>query len=320
MRLATWKFAALFLALGMMLPAAALGSAPPASYVLPGERVFPEGVAVLSGPGYFYVSSTEDGTIFRGQLDEPQAEVFLPGGQDGRTTAVGLGVDPERNILYVSGGATGMVWAYDLRTRALLAQGANDYETTFINDVTITPDGSAYFTDSMQPVIYRLSGAETGNGEFEEWLDLEGTAVPFQEGFNVNGIVSTPDGSALIVVHSSTGTLYHIDVEDQTVQQIDLGGATVQAGDGLVLRGDLLHVVQNALGQITTVRLNPNMLSGAVWSVFADPNFRTPTTAAVLGDRLLVVNAQFSARQGTPELPFSVSSIPIWQLNRVGIR
>lgn len=308
------------LVLALLPTASALSASVPDSYTLPGERVFPEGVAALPGPGYFYVSSTEDGTIFRGHVSNPDTEIFLPGGQDGRTTAVGLAVDAERGILYVSGGPTGMVWAYDVRTRELLGQGSNGYEQTFINDVAVTPGGSAYFTDSMQPVIYRLSGAGTGEVSFEEWLDLEDTAIPFQQGFNLNGIATTPSGDALIVVHSATGTLFYIDVESRAVQQIDLGGATVMAGDGLVLRGEFLTVVQNQLGQLTTVRLSGDMLSGTVWSVLSDPSFRTPTTAAILGDRLLVVNAQFSARQGTPVLPFSVSSIPLWQLNRAGLQ
>lgn len=314
-------FIAMLGVLALLIPGATvLGSNSPSSYALPGETVFPEGVAVLPGPDYFYVSSTDDGTIFRGQLQQPEAEVFLPGGNDGRTAAVGLAVDAERGILFVSGGNTGMTWAYDVRTRELLGQGANAYEQTFINDVTVTPDGSAYFTDSFQPVIYRMSGAEGGDATFEEWLDLNETPIEYQDGFNLNGIVATDDGAYLIVVHSSTGTLYRISTEDGSTVQIDLDGATVQAGDGLVLRGSSLIVVQNALGQLTTVRMAADYASGAIWSHLADQSFRTPTTAAILADRLLVVNAQFSARGGTPVLPFSVSSIPVWQLTRVGVQ
>jgi Cu-Zn family superoxide dismutase len=306
--------------MALLVPSATtLGNSLPSSYALPGETVFPEGVAVLPGPDYFYVSSTDDGTIFRGQLQQPEADVFLSGGQDGRTAAVGLAVDAERGTLFVSGGATGMVWAYDVNSRQLVGQGANEYESTFINDVTVTPDGAAYFTDSFQPVIYRLSGAGTGEVVFEEWLDINETPIPHQEGFNLNGIVATADGAYLIVVHSSTGTLYRVSTEDGSAVQIDLAEGTVPAGDGLVVRGNTLVVVQNALGQLTTVRMSEDFASGTIWSSMADASFRTPTTAAILGDRLLVVNAQFSARGGTPVLPFSVSSIPVWQLTRVGV-
>ena len=249
------RFGIVFAALLVLFPAAtAFGGSLPASYALPGETVFPEGVAVLPGPDYFYVSSTDDGTIFRGQLQYPDAEVFLPGGQDGRTIAVGLAVDPSHGVLYVSGGPTGNVWAYDLTTRALLAQGENGRDATFVNDVTVTPDGSAYFTDSFAPVIYRLSGVRDGAPACEEWLDLTETPVVFQDGFNVNGIVATDDGAYLIIVHSALGKLYRISTEDGSTIEIDLGEDNVRAGDGLVLRGGTLVVVQNALGQVTTVR------------------------------------------------------------------
>ncbi len=314
-------FIAALAVLALVIPTATvLGSHLPDSYALPGETVFPEGVAVLPGPDYFYVSSTDDGTIFRGQLQHPEAEVFLPGGHDGRAMAVGLAVDEDHGILYVSGGNTGMVWAYDVRTRELLGQGANGHEQTFINDVAVTPDGSAYFTDSFQPVIYRMTGAATGEAVFEEWLDLNETPIEYQDGFNLNGIVAAADGAYLIVVHSSTGTLYRINAEDGATVQIDLGDGNVQAGDGLVVRGNTLMAVQNAFGQVTTVRMSEDFASGTVWSHLAHPSFRTPTTAAILGDRLLVVNAQFSARGGMPVLPFSVSSIPVWQLTRVGVQ
>jgi Cu-Zn family superoxide dismutase len=187
----------------------------PSKYELPGETVFPEGVATLPGPDYFSVSSTDDGAIFRGQLHDPEADVFLPGGQGGRTAATGLAVDAERHVLFVSGAATEMVWAYDLRTRELVGSGANDYEQTFINDVTVTPDGSAYFTDSMQPVIYRLSGAGSGPATFEEWLDLTGTAIEHQEGFNLNGIVATQDGAYLLVFQTNTGKLFRVSTGEE---------------------------------------------------------------------------------------------------------
>ena len=48
-------------------------------YVLPGEQVFPEGVAYRSDTGDFYVGSTTDGTVFRGNVEggPKEAEAFL---------------------------------------------------------------------------------------------------------------------------------------------------------------------------------------------------------------------------------------------------
>ena len=42
----------------------------PTRYVLPGSRVFPEGIAYDERTGLVFVSSTTDGTIFRGQSSD----------------------------------------------------------------------------------------------------------------------------------------------------------------------------------------------------------------------------------------------------------
>ena len=51
------------------------------------DDIYPEGIAARGNE--FYVSSTTDGTIYRGRLDQPTATPFLPGGQDGRVVGAG---------------------------------------------------------------------------------------------------------------------------------------------------------------------------------------------------------------------------------------
>src|ERR687890_1934873 len=81
-----------------VLPAAAQ-AATPSRYVLPGEQVFPEGVALRPGSNQFFVTSTQDGTIFRGRLDSARAEVFLRPGAQGRTSANGIKATRDRLIV-----------------------------------------------------------------------------------------------------------------------------------------------------------------------------------------------------------------------------
>ena len=59
-------------------------------------------------------------------------------------------------------------------------------------------------------------------GEVEAWLALSGTPLEYEEGFNLNGIASSPDGAYLIVVQSNTGELFRITTETKEVTQIDL--------------------------------------------------------------------------------------------------
>jgi len=60
---------------------------------------------------------------------------------------------------------------------------------------------------------------------------------------------------------------------------------------------------------VSEVDLARDASRGEVESETSDPSLRFPTTAAVSGKQLLVVNSQFDKRGGTPELPFTVSGI-----------
>lgn len=281
------------------------------SYVLPGDTVFPEGIDYDAETGDYFVSSTTDGTIFRGYDRDGTASVFLPGGTDGRTTAIGLKVEGSR--LYVSGGGTGQMFVYDTVSGNMLARFSNGKSPTFVNDVIVIESGDAFFTDSQNPFLYRVFQDNAGQWQMEEWIDFTGTALVYQQGFNVNGIAASSDGRYLVLVQSNTGKLFRVSVATKEVMEINLFGETVPAGDGILLRGRALYVSQNMLGQITDVRLTPDLSMGLVVSRTRPPSLTYPTTIAQAGDDLLVVNSQFNNRgEGRqPVLPFTVSRVPM---------
>lgn len=288
---------------------------PAAVYPLPGEEVFPEGVAYRPETGDFFVSSTTDGTIYRSNvaLAGEAAEVFLPPGGDGRSTAAGLAVEETSGRLFVAGGPTGQIFIYDIESGALVESFSTGRDETFVNDVTVAPDGSAYFTDSRSPALYRAFPTADGGYGFETFLSFEGTPVQYGEGFNLNGIAATPDGRYLISVQSNTGDLFRIDLSTGGVTRIDTGGADFSNGDGILLEGQTLYVVRNQQELIVPVNLSADYASGTVGEPFTSPSFTYPTTIAGYDGRLLAVNSQFGARQGggNPELPFTVSGVPI---------
>ena len=276
---------------------------------MPGEKVYPEGVVYDEAIGDFYVSATGDGAIFRGVVGEAgqEAEIFLDGGLDDRTSAAGLALDGEGR-LFVSGGETGRMFVYETQSGDLVDSFQSDRQETFVNDVILTPAGDAYFTDSYSPVLYRLTPAGDGY-EFEEWLDLGGTSIEYADGFNVNGIVSAADGRYLILTQTNTGQLFRVDTESQEVTEIDLGGGQV-TGDGMVLDGQMLYAVSSE--EVLPVELSEDFASGQIGEGFSYPSFASPTTIAKYDERLLVVNSQFAAREsGNPELPFTISDVPI---------
>ena len=281
----------------------------PDRYILPGPTVFPEGIAFDQRTGTVFVSSTTDGTIFSGDVSSETLTPFLPPRTDGRTTAAGLAVDDGR--LYVAGGGTGLVFVYDIATGALIARLATGTSPTFINDIVIAKDGSAYVTDSQSPVIYRVVADAAGNLTLERWLVLTGTEFVQQPGFNANGIEVSPNGRYLIVVQSNTGKLFRIEIATREVTEIDLGGETVPNGDGILLQGNTLYVLQNALGLLTEIRLDLDDATGTVIARTTDPSFAYPTSLDFARGRLLVVNSQFNRRGPglSPTLPFTVSVI-----------
>lgn len=308
----------------LVIPAAALSLAltqfatSQTRYTLPGDNVFPEGVAYDSAAGNLFVGSTTDGAIYRGDLDTFELDLFLSGGEDGRYAVTGLEVDTEGR-LFVAGRLSGNAWVYDAETGALLAELRTPAaEATLLNDVAITTD-AAYFTDSLRPVIFRVLLTADGVGAMEPWLDLTQTPLryrtgeSFQERLNLNGVVATRGGRYLISVQDNTGQLWRIDTQTQEVVQIDLGGATFTTGDGLALDAQTLYVLRRVPGEIVPVTLSGDFTEGEAGQPFSDPTFRFPSTLAFTGNRLLVVNSQLDRDQQNlpPELPFTVSSVPL---------
>jgi hypothetical protein len=295
-----------------VLTTAAATAPRPSTYTIPGNAVFPEGIAYQEGTDRFYVGSTTDGTIFRGKLPRRPMSSFLPGGADGRTTALGMKVgSPER--LFIAGGGTGAVWVYDTKTRRLIRKFESGFAgQQFLNDLVIAKSGDVFVTDSNRPVLYRIPAAavvrSASPGALEAWLDFTSTTLVYEAGFNLNGIVATQDGKYLVVVQSNTGKLFRIEIATKTVAPIDLAGQPVM-GDGLWLRGRTLFAV--ARPSIVKIRLSGGLGSGEVISRTSPGSLAFPTTLAIARGRMLVVNSQFDKRAGSPVLPFTVSSIEV---------
>ena len=283
-------------------------------YVVPGEAVFPEGITDDPDGVKFYVSSENEGTIFRGRIDQPELEVWQPAGADGRTQALGMAVDGAGRLL-VCGGETGHMFAYDIRTGARQARRTVPSKPTLLNDVCVA-GGYAYVTDSHRPVIWRLAlGSEVG--EPEEWVDLTASGAAPGELHYLNGIVATHGGATLLVAAPGTHVMWRVDVAARTASLVDLGGVLVN-GDGLVIVGDLLYVCDNtdepdgsARFWLSALRPSSDARAATLVGRWERPAEQTPTTLAYLGGRLYLVNSQFQARHaGTAAPPFTVTALP----------
>jgi Cu-Zn family superoxide dismutase len=289
-----------------MLAITSVAAADPAAtrvYTLtPSTHRNPEGVASDRHSGAFFVGATGDGTIYRGTLGNPSVEEFIPGAAG--KSAVGLKVAHGR--LYVAGGATGNVLVYDLASRrqvAAFATGAGG----FLNDMAVTSSGDVFVTDSFRPTLWHVTAAQVRVGSGTPEAISVAPEIVYQTGaFNLNGIVAVSEHS-LVVVQSSNGALFRIDLDHagRRIQRIAVD--PVVGGDGMLLDHGRLVVVQGSPAQLTFIALSldHHHASGTVVGHLTDPTLRGPSTVARAGDRYLVVNADFA----TSTVPFTVSAI-----------
>jgi sugar lactone lactonase YvrE len=248
----------------------------------------PEGIEVGRGTT-FYVGSVANGAIFRGNLRTGNGAVFIAGGA-GRA-ATGIELD-RRKRLFVAGAATGNAYVYNAKSGALIRTYSLGTPPTFINDVVVTPN-AAYFTESQKNVLYRVPigpGGALGNAQT---VTLGGDYLHVPGEFNLNGIDATPSGKALVAVQTVNGRLYRINPANGVARLISLGGDSVPNGDGILLTGKRLYVVQNRLDLVAVVALEPGFGSGRVLTRLSDPDFSVPTTIDDFGRRLYAVNARF---------------------------
>lgn len=280
------------------------------------DGFFPEGIAIGRG-STFYVGSLADGSIYKGDLRTGEGAVLTE--TTGQFTTVGIDVD-RRERVWVAGGPTGTGRVYDGRTGELLAS----YDLTgplesFINDVIVTRH-AAWFTDSgtqndPDPDAFRFAGAprlfkvplgSSGALPGQEAVEELRLDVPDVDFPNLNGIETTPNRRRLIVAHTALGSLFTVDPETGAGREVDVD-VTFVGADGLVRRGRTIYVVENGAARVAEVRLDGLATRGKVRAVFPVVGAETPTTAAIFGQALYVVDARFVSMTG----PYKVFRVPL---------
>lgn len=267
----------------------------------------PEGITIGSGP-YAYLGSLGDGSIYRADLRTGEGAVISAGPG---TPSVGLKLD-DRGRLFVAGRGQG-ARVVDARTGAIIASYTLTTKTpTFANDVFLTPR-AAWFTDSFRPALYALPLGRHGalpDPEEVVTVTLSGawTQTP-GEVVNANGITGTPDGKALLVVQSGAGGLHRVNPRTGVTTLVDLGDAApLTNGDGLLLLGRRLYVVQNRQNAVDVFQLATDGRSGIFEGRLTDSDFDVPTTVAAHRNRLYLPNARFTTPP-TPDTTYAVVAI-----------
>jgi sugar lactone lactonase YvrE len=293
--LTVWTALAAFV---LAAPLAAKGNFPE-RIELP-DNFRPEGIAI-GKKATFYVGSIPTGAIYRGDLKTGEGSIFVPGAA-GRSA---IGVELDHGRLFVAGGGTGKGFVYSAKTGALLTEAqlatlpVDDANPSFVNDVVVAR-GGAYFTDSRRPFLYRL-----GESGAIERIPLTGDIV-YGPGNNANGIDATPNGKTLIIVQTNVGKVFTVNRRTGVTREIVLDQPVVN-GDGILLDGKTLYVVQNRDNKVAVIRLSRGLGSGTVTTHITDPDFDVPTTIDEFGKRLYAVNARFRTPPAPPETEYWVA-------------
>src|SRR6185436_9268479 len=150
------------------------------------------------------------------------------------------------------------------------------------------------FTDSVNQRLYVVKRHKVRTLPLTGDLAYDGNPSTFE----LNGIAAAGH-DRLITVQSRNGKLFLVNARNGRTHEIDLGGGSVPNGDGILLEGRTLYVVQNQDNKIAVVHLKKGLRRGEIKRDLTDSDFDVPTTIASKGGFLWAVNARFT----TPPMP-----------------
>ncbi|HEX8771241.1 MAG TPA: hypothetical protein VF711_10790 [Acidimicrobiales bacterium] len=298
--------AAALLAVPALLPSTPAS----ARTVLPHAIALPAGwqaEGLAKGPGATIFSGSQaNGDVLAVDVVTGDSDVVVDA-PPGRIAA-GLKQDQWGRV-WVAGGASGEAYVYGADGAPATTLSLGSPGSTFVNDVVLT-NRAAWLTDSFADVLYKVPIAANGAVGTPVTVSLSGD-YRHADGFNLNGIEATPGGRWLVSVQSNTGNLLRVDPKTGESVAIDLGGGGLVWGDGLLLDGRRIYVVENFPNKVAVVDLDPrDYTSGTVVGELSSPAFDVPTAAVRFGQRLYLPNARFTT-PSTTDTSYDIVSIEL---------
>ncbi len=275
---------------------AATGPALPASIVAERGGFIPEGIEFDETNQRILAGSLSEGSIFE---IHPDGRVSAVVTDPELVSSVGIEVDEPRGRLLVAnsdrsvfegaGNGQAKLGVYDLATGDRIAMvdlaasiaDAGPGLSHFANDVAVSADGTAYVTDTMAGIVYRVD------------LDHRASVLyrpdtPGPPGYN--GIEVHPAGYLLVAAGS---TLWKIPLGDPAEASPVVLPEEVPGQDGMVWTADgRLAIVSNSTDRVVALTSRDDWATAEFAGV---ATYRPQaTTVAVVGEDLYVVHPHFA--------------------------
>ncbi len=264
-----------------------LGDASVAFTIIDIRGAVPEGVARDPESGNAWVGLVRDRAILRVDSKGNATKLELP---DNVWSVMGMRFDEATDTLWFCTAATPMMRAKDadaIGSSSVIAWNVTESKVSgrwnltpddaphWLGDLTLTPDGTVYATDSRTPAIYRIS---KGSTEIERWL-ADDRFVSLQ------GLAWNAAAGRLYVADYSRG-IWSVDIDSGDATLLPTPADTTVLGiDGLYHHeGDLVGV-QNGTNPHRIVRLHLDEAGAEVERVETleanRPQFDEPTLGFV---------------------------------------
>lgn len=300
-----------------LLAGGSLLSMPLPAQSLP-DNFFPESVAV-SASGRIFVGSNTDSRVVEIPAGGTISQPFVPAGANGLMSVQGLLADDMRGLLWACTADLG-VSNTPKGPSALLAfhldKGSDAGrwplpDDGFCNDIALGPNGSLLITDTTHDRIFRFDVKEKSISTWIKHPILGG------QPFNGNGIAV--DRANVFVSTFADGRLIRVPVKSDgsAGNPIELVlPRPLKGGDAIRVAGpDRLFIFENGLpdggGQVTLAQIEGDRAT----LVPITSAVNEPTSGAIAGNRLLVVESQFAklygAKKGTKPDAFSIHSLSL---------
>ena len=285
------------------------------SFELADSSIHPESIVYDSVTEKYFISSVRHRAVYT--YKNGQLNVFIPPADQGMGAVLGMDIDPESRILYLTSAHIPEMENYATRNafrntlfkyhvdRGILIERNDVYDATrprLLGEIKVASEGTAFITDSYEPVVLKWNPDNT----LEEFIRIP-------KARSLQGLAFDESKGILFVADYSTG-LYAFDLYTGLFLNYwnTCDGISLKGIDGLYLWDQKLIGIQNGTVPQRIIQIDVADTSSISLHVLEN-NIRfggEPTNGIILNESLLYIS--------NSPWPFYDEDIPNWSRFRKG--